>query len=377
MIFVFKTGKLKDLKKFCELCTKFLSMKNFKRILFSIVCVLVSVTCFFSCQKSEKRIVMDGLVQGTYYHIVFYSQDTTGIKQDIKTIFASIDSSLSLWVENSTINRVNRNEDVFLDDIFIANFNSAMKFSSLTDGAFDITVGELVRKHGFANKNREKLTDAQVDSLLQFVGYANLSINNGKLIKKLPQTTLDFNAIAQGYTSDTIASYFRSRNIHSFIVDVGGEVMCGDKKPDNSKWAVGIEQPAVAGNNNNGSKEGINETNPYSERKTQQIIYLENESVVTSGNYRKFYIEDGVKYSHTINPKTGHPVTHSLLSASVIAKDATTADALATAFMVMGLDETRKFLESHKEYATYLIYCDKNGQMHTWQSSNFNKYTQK
>lgn len=352
-------------------------MKNFKRILFSIVCVLVSVTCFFSCQKSEKRIVMDGLVQGTYYHIVFYSQDTTGIKQDIKTIFASIDSSLSLWVENSTINRVNRNEDVFLDDIFIANFNSAMKFSSLTDGAFDITVGELVRKHGFANKNREKLTDAQVDSLLQFVGYANLSINNGKLIKKLPQTTLDFNAIAQGYTSDTIASYFRSRNIHSFIVDVGGEVMCGDKKPDNSKWAVGIEQPAVAGNNNNGSKEGINETNPYSERKTQQIIYLENESVVTSGNYRKFYIEDGVKYSHTINPKTGHPVTHSLLSASVIAKDATTADALATAFMVMGLDETRKFLESHKEYATYLIYCDKNGQMHTWQSSNFNKYTQK
>ena len=245
-----------------------------------------------------------------------------------------------------------------------------MKFSSLTDGAFDITVGELVRKHGFANKNREKLTDAQVDSLLQFVGYANLSINNDKLIKKLPQTTLDFNAIAQGYTSDTIASYFRNRNIHSFIVDVGGEVMCGDKKPDNSKWAVGIEQPTIVESDNS-------QYELYNERKTQQIIYLENESVVTSGNYRKFYIENGVKYSHTINPKTGRPVTHSLLSASVIAKDATTADALATAFMVMGLEDTQKFLESHKEYATYLIYCDKNGQMQTWQSSNFNKYTQK
>ena len=318
---------------------------------------------------------MDGLVQGTYYHIVFYAQDTTGIKQDIKRIFADIDSSLSLWVENSTVNKINRNEEAVLDDIFIANFNAAMKFSSLTNGAFDITVGGLVRKHGFANKNREKLTDSQIDSLLQFVGYKNISIKDKKLIKKFPQTTLDFNAIAQGYTSDTVASYFRSRNIHSFIVDVGGEVMCGDKKPGNAKWSVGIEQPPAQDNNSDTGKGGNNETNYYNERKTQQIIYLENESVVTSGNYRKFYIENGVKYSHTIDPKTGKPVTHSLLSASVIAKDATTADALATAFMVMGLKKAQQFLDVHKEYAAYLIYSDKEGNMQTWQSNNFGKYT--
>ncbi|MBO6117219.1 MAG: FAD:protein FMN transferase [Bacteroidales bacterium] len=345
-------------------------MKNFLFKSAVAVSVFFAVICLLSCSKQDKRIVMDGLVQGTYYHIVFYAQDTAGIKQDIKTIFADIDSSLSLWVEKSTLSRVNNNEDVLLDDIFIANFDAAMKFSSLTDGAFDITVGELVRKHGFANKNREKLTDSQVDSLLQFVGYDNISIKDRKLIKKYPQTKLDFNAIAQGYTSDTIASYFRGRDIHSFIVDVGGEVMCGNKKPDGSKWAVGIEQVPPADGDSD-------KANPYGERKTQQIIYLENQSVVTSGNYRKFYIENGVKYSHTIDPKTGKPVTHSLLSASVIAEDATTADALATAFMVMGLEKAQQFLANHKEYTAYLIYSDQDGQMQTWQSDNFGKYTEK
>ena len=335
-----------------------------------IISVLVALMCLFSCSNTEKRVVTDGFVQGTYYHIVFYAQDTSGIKQDIKKIFADIDSSLSLWVENSTVSRVKRNEDVLLDDIFIDNFNAAIKFSQLTDGAFDITVGELVRKHGFANKNREKLTDGQIDSLLQFVGYENISVKDGKLIKKFPQTTLDFNAIAQGYTSDKIASYFRSRNIRSFIVDVGGEVMCGDRKPDNSKWSVGIEQPSDEDSRDN-------ERQMQRERKTQQIIYLENESVVTSGNYRKFYIEDGVKYSHTIDPKTGRSVTHSLLSASVVAEDAVTADALATAFMVMGLERTQKFLQTHDQYAAYLIFSDKDGNMQTWQSRNFDKYTKK
>ena len=155
-----------------------------KRKIINIICLSFALISLFSCRKSEQRITMDGLVQGTYYHIVFYAQDTTGIKQDIKRIFADIDSSLSLWVENSTVNKINRNEEAVLDDIFIANFNAAMKFSSLTDGAFDITVGGLVRKHGFANKNREKLTDSQIDSLLQFVGYKNISIKDKKLIKK-------------------------------------------------------------------------------------------------------------------------------------------------------------------------------------------------
>ncbi len=329
--------------------------------IFSIAISLVS------CQKQDKRFVLDGLVQGTYYHIVFYAADTTSIKQDIKKIFADIDMSLSLWVDSSIVNKVNRNEDVVLDDIFVENFVLAQQFSRLTEGIFDITVGELVKKYGFANKNREKLNDKQVDSLLQFVGYKNVSLQGNKIVKRFAQTSLDFNAIAQGYTSDKIANYLKKRGINSFVVDVGGEVMCGDKKPDGSKWIIGIERPT-----NTLIPNGT--VNNQLERKTEQTISLENESIVTSGNYRKFYVENGVRYSHTINPKTGKPVTHSLLSASVIAKDATTADALATAFMVMGLDETKRFLTHHKQYAAYLIYSNKANQLQIWMSDNFRKY---
>lgn len=320
-----------------------------------------------SCQKQDKRYVLDGFVQGTYYHIVFYAQDTTSVKQDIQKIFQDIDMSLSLWVDSSTVNKVNRNEDVVLDDIFVENFVLAQQFSRLTEGMFDITIGELVKKYGFANKNREKLSDKQVDSLLQYVGYKNVSLKDNKVVKKYAQTSLDFNAIAQGYTSDKVAKYLRQRGINSFVVDVGGEVMCGDKKPDGTKWVIGIERP------NNSLSQNMAVSNQM-ERATEQTISLENESVVTSGNYRKFYVENGVRYSHTINPKTGKPVTHSLLSASVIAKDATTADALATAFMVMGLDETKRFLENHKQYAAYLIYSDRANQMQIWMSENFRIY---
>lgn len=342
-------------------------MKKILRAFAVSIAIFSIAISLFSCQKTDKRYVLDGFVQGTYYHIVFYAKDTTSVKQDIKKIFQDIDMSLSLWVDSSTVNKVNRNEDVVLDDIFVENFVLAQNFSRLTEGMFDITIGELVKKYGFANKNREKLSDEQVDSLLQYVGYKNVSLKDNKVVKKYTQTSLDFNAIAQGYTSDTIAKYFKKRGINSFVVDIGGEVMCGDKKPDGAKWVIGIERP------NNSLSQNMEVSNQM-ERATEQTISLENESVVTSGNYRKFYVENGVRYSHTINPKTGKPVTHSLLSASVIAKDATTADALATAFMVMGLDEAKRFLENHKQYAAYLIYSDRANQMQIWMSENFRRY---
>ncbi len=329
--------------------------------------VIFCVLYLISCKKSDDRYVLDGLAQGTYYHIVFYANDTIGVKQDIKHIFNEIDNSLSLWNQNSIINKVNRNEEVELDSIFITNFRASQYFAELTDGSFDITVGELVRKYGFAEKDRENLTQRQLDSLLKYVGYNKISLNKNRLVKNFEQTKLDFNAIAQGYTSDRIATYFKNRNIKSFIIDVGGEVVCGEIKPNQQKWAVGIEKPIVS------DKEA--KTNNHSnKRRTQEIIYLQNASVVTSGNYRKFYIENGLKYSHTIDPKTGKPVTHSLLSASVIANNATTADALATSFMVMGLENTKKFLQKHKQYDAMLIYSNEIGEIQIWESENFSKY---
>ncbi|MBP3253688.1 MAG: FAD:protein FMN transferase [Bacteroidales bacterium] len=328
-----------------------------------LLSTVIIAVCMTGCGKNqEKRFTFDGMTQGTYFHIVVYAHDSTGIRQGIDKILSQIDNSLSLWNENSVLSRVNRNEDVELDSAFIENFDAAQYFSSLTDGAFDITVGELVRKHGFAEKNREKLSANQIDSLLSFTGYKTVKREGNRLIKNDNRTKLDFNAIAQGYTSDNIAQYLHSQNIHSFIVDVGGEVMCGNKKPAAGKWSVGIQNPEKL-------DASFNDASIVN-------IYLENESVVTSGNYRKFYVENGVKYSHTIDPKTGRPVTHSLLSASVIANNATTADALATAFMVMGLEKSRQFLQQHKEYAAFMIYSDSKGNMQTWQSGNFKKYTQ-
>lgn len=333
----------------------------------------------FSCSNTEKRMQIDGLVQGTYYHIIFYATDTTNISRDLKQIFADIDKTLSLWEDSSIVNKVNRNEDVELNKIFTDNFIFSQKFSEITNGAFDITVGDLVRKQGFANKNREPLSEEQIDSLLQYVGYKNVAIKNNKLIKKYPQTQIDFNAIAQGYTSDYIANYFKKRGINSFIVDVGGEVICGEAKPNGKKWTVAIEKPE----NDNPPLDSMSNTpandqiKSVKQRQAIDTVYLKNAAIVTSGNYRKFYIENGVKYSHTIDPSTGRPVTHTLLSASVIAPDATAADALATACMVMGLEKTQEFLRTHDEYAAYLIYSDAQGNLKTWQSNNFNKYTQK
>ncbi len=356
--------------------------KNFNKINIALCGCLLAVGLSLlgsSCSKTEKRVQMDGFAQGTYYHIIFYSKDTVGIKKDLEQIFNDIDRSLSLWVDSSIVNKVNRNENVELNKIFTDNFIFSQKFSEITNGAFDITVGDLVRKQGFANKNREPLSEEQIDSLLQYVGYKNVAIKNNKLIKKYPQTQIDFNAIAQGYTSDYIANYFKKRGINSFIVDVGGEVICGEAKPNGKKWTVAIEKPE----NDNPPLDSISNTpandqiKSVKQRQAIDTVYLKNAAIVTSGNYRKFYIENGVKYSHTIDPSTGRPVTHTLLSASVIAPDATTADALATACMVMGLEKTQEFLRTHGEYAVYLIYSDAQGNLKTWKSNNFNKYTQK
>ena len=330
-----------------------------KRKIIIVLFATVLIFSLFSCQGSEKRYTFDGMVQGTYYHIVVYAKSDEGLKQGFDSIFSAIDNSVNLWQKNSIINKVNRNENYKLDKIFIDNFNASEKMSNLTDGAFDITVGALVREYGFTTQKREKLTDSQVDSMLRYVGYKNIRLENNKIIKKYPQTQLDFNAIAQGYTTDCVSNYLIKRGINSFVVDVGGEVYAKGRKEDGKKWNVAIETPA---------KDSL------SEQEYSCYVKLENESIVTSGSYRKFYVENGVKYSHTTDPKTGKPVLHSLLSASVIAKTSTTADGLATAFMVMGLDKAKEFLNNHKEYQAYFIYCDEKGNMKTYYTQGFTKY---
>lgn len=321
--------------------------------------IILILSLFVSCNKTDKKYTFDGLTQGTYYHIIIYASDTIGIKKGFDSIFSAVDNTFSLWNKNSLLTKLNNNEDIELNSMFVDNFNIAKQINKLTLGALDITIGGVVQAYGFANKSKQELSEGLLDSLLNFVGIDKVKIENNKLVKSCKETQLDFNAIAQGYTSDIISKYLIKRGVRNFIVDVGGEVYCQGEKPNKKKWNVAIEKPAES---------------PNSERTYNITINLKDKGIVTSGNYRKFYIKDGVKYSHTIDPKTARPVTHSLLSASVIAENATTADGLATAFMVMGLEKTKAFLKQHKEYAAYLIYSNEKGEMITWQSDNFNQY---
>ena len=327
-------------------------------LLFAITVLIVS------CSKPEAKLqkfTLDGRVQGTYYHIVYYHFDDkaatqknlltqAGIQHGIDSIFKAIDETLSLWNPNSILSKVNENKETLLNQIFIDNFNSAMAFSELTDGDFDITVAPLIKAYGFANEKGSKPTDRQADSLLQYIGYKKVQIKDRKLEKQYPQTQLDFNAIAQGYTTDCISKYLSAHSITSHIVDVGGEVYASGKKPDGQQWRVAIEQPS----------DSIDAPRQYN-----TLIRLENQSIVTSGNYRKYTIENGIKYTHTINPHTGKPAKHSLLSVSVTAPTSTEADALATAFMVMGIEKAEQFMVKHPEYQAVFIYCDKDGKTKT------------
>lgn len=317
-----------------------------------------------SCGSPEAKLqkfTLDGKIQGTYYHIVYYHFDDkiasresmvtqSEIKQGIDSIFKAIDETLSLWNPNSILSKVNENKETALNQIFIDNFNAAETFSEMTDGCFDITVAPLIKAYGFANEKGYIPTNRQIDSLLQYVGWETIQIKNGKLVKQYPQTQLDFNAIAQGYTSDCISKYLSANKITSHIIDVGGEVYASGRKPDGQQWRVAIEQPS----------DSID-----APRKYNTLIKLENQSIVTSGNYRKFIIENGIKYTHTINPKTGKPAMHTLLSVSAIANTATEADALATAFMVMGMEKAEKFIALHPQYQAIFIFCDKDGKTKT------------
>lgn len=314
----------------------------------ALLILVIIIATNYSCNHVEKpqKIMFGGEIQGTYYAVTYFENDSVSYQREIDSLLKDFDNTASLWVENSIISRVNRNEsDVVLNDHFIELFELSKKVSENTGGAFDITVGPLISAWGFGFSDRIKVDKYIVDSLLPLINFKVVSLSEGKIIKDNPGIKFDFNAIAQGYSVDLVAGFLQSKGINNYIVDIGGEVVANGNKPDGSLWKVGIEKPT--------------ETKD-SERTLKAIVSLENKSLATSGSYRKYYEEDGVRYSHTINPKTGYPVTHSLLSVSVLAENTTIADAYATAFMVMGFEESIKFLEGNQELEAYFIYSEKD-----------------
>lgn len=309
-----------------------------------------------SCSQQPKKIVLEGLAQGSYYAITYFDTQNRNFQHEIDSIFHAVDMSVNLWVENSIISKVNRNEEVALDSIFIDNFRIAQEAARLSDGYFDPTISPIVAAWGFSYKNGDTLTPQLIDSLRTLVDYRKVRIENGHIIKDNPAITLDFNAIAQGYTSDLIASFLESQGVVNYLVDTGGEIMTKGGKPNGQPWIVGIEKPA---------------DNEKSEQVVQTRIAVRDKGVVTSGSTRKYVERDGKRYSHCINPKTGCPVEHHVLSVTVTADNSTWADALASICMVMGLEQSLPLIESMDGVEAYYIFINENGKLETFSTEGF------
>jgi thiamine biosynthesis lipoprotein len=316
-----------------------------KLIFFSTVSILLILGCN---RGINNTITISGAAQGTSYHITYLAGQHSNYRESFDSIFKKIDLSLSTYNTRSIISKINRNDTtVKVDEYFSDVFKKSIEVSEKTKGLFDVTVAPIINAYGFGFTKKERITNVLIDSLLRFVGYKKVRLVDNKLVKDIPQVMLDFNAIAQGYTVDVIASFLESKGISNYMVEVGGELRAKGTKLNDSSWTVGIEKP------NESLTEGAS---------LFAVINIKDKSLATSGNYKKFYVEEGKKYAHIIDPFTGYPAKHNLLSATVIADDCITADAYATSFMVMGLEKSKQFLLEHKDLnlEVFFIY-DENG----------------
>lgn len=321
------------------------------KIIFPLVVLAVIVAIGFMLgHKNVPYQHNSGYIFGTSYNITYQCDDDH--KADIEKVLADVDASLSPFNDTSIITHVNRNEDVVLDDFFLDVFRLAQKINEDTEGAFDITVAPLVNAWGFGFKNGVNPDEKVIDSLRQVVGFQKVRLEGDKIVKADSRVMLDCSAIAKGYGVDVVANLLRKYGIKNFMVEIGGEVVTSGINPDRLPWRIGVTKP---------TDDSLSINNEL-----QTVINVTDKAMATSGNYRNFYYKGGRKYAHTIDPKTGYPVQHSILSATVIADDCATADAYATSFMVLGLEKSKKVLERHPEMMVYFIYSDEKGQNQVW-----------
>ena len=323
--------------------------------------ILILAFLISSCTNSFQTI--DGFTQGTTYHIIYEKDGAFGkspekMQFDIEYLFEDFDLSLSSYVPGSIISRINNNDpEVVVDDYFKTVFFKSQEVYKISGGSFDITVGPLVNAWGFGPENQTQADSLLIDSLLQYVGMDKIKLSGDKVVKESDGIKLDVNAIAQGYSVDVVCEFLEKRKIENYLVEIGGELRSKGTKLLNEPWRVGIDKPY--------------ENNLIPGQNLQVILKLEDCSLATSGNYRKFYEKDGIKYSHSINPKNGYPVMDTLLSATIIANDCMTADAYATACMVMGFSESMNFIQKMSGIEAYLIYSGENGEFKIWKTEGF------
>lgn len=314
-------------------------IKPFSAVLFLIIAV-VFLWFYPEEQKQPVYHTNQGKIFGTYYTIRY--QAKKDMEKDILARLEAFDGSLSTFNDTSVISRINRNENPILNEDFLRMYTTAEEISSLTNGAFDITVAPLVNAWGFGFRKQQQVTGHLIDSLRTFVGYRTISVFDNRLWKTDPRTMLDASAIAKGEGCDVVAGFLEDKGCTNYLVDIGGEVVCKGVNAQGETWRVGITKPV---DDPTGQQEDL-----------QEIVSAPALCMATSGNYRQFYYENGIRRSHTIDPRTGYPVEHSLLSATVIAESCMKADALATACMVLGTDSALALINGLPHTECYLIY---------------------
>lgn len=322
-----------------------------------LLCLGVTLTAI-ACKPQPRYYTTNGYIH-TYYHVTY--QYTKPLDTEIKAQIDAFYHALNPFDSLSIVSAINRNEDIALDSLFVQAFNVAQEVSHQTDGMFDITCAPLINAWGFGFKRMDSVTPAQIDSLKEFVDYRKVRIENNRLVKDDPRIELNLSAVGDGFICDLIANLFDSYGIENYLVDIGGEMVAKGHNARGTNWRIGINKPT--------------DDSTQLNSEIQQIVELSGRiGLATSGDYRNFYIKDGKKYAHTINPKTGYPAGEDILSATIIAPECIVADGYATSCMALGRERARALMARHPELEYFFVYADSTGTFCTEHSEGMEKY---
>lgn len=324
---------------------------HMKKILYLVLFVLC-----YACEDEPENISLTGPVFGTAYNIKYYSEDDSNYTKEFDSLFAVVNASMSTYIPDSKISRINDGETIEIDVHFERVFKTAKEVYKLTEGAFDPTIGAVVNAWDFGPEGKiTNIDSTTIERLMKTVGFNRMALANHR-VKKTTNSYLDFNAIAKGYGVDVIAEFLEAKTVKNYLVEIGGDMRVkGINLEKGASWKVGIDDPNFDGRQS------------YS-----KVISLKDEAMATSGTYRKFKIDEkGNRYAHIIDTKTGYPSKTNVLSVSVIAKDCMTADAYATAFQAMGIEKVREFLNQHPELKAYFIFEDDTNVLKTLSLNGF------
>ncbi len=320
-----------------------------------IALIILGISALLAaCTPPARPKIIQGITMGTYYQIIFYGDEPTDIKPQIDSLLKDFNHTFSVFDTASMISSVNKSVSAVVNEDFCHVFNVSKQIYEVTGGAFDPTIEPLINLWGFGRDSARSVSDFEVDSLMRYLGFGKITLSNDTLYKENQYIVLNFNAIAKGFGVDKVAHFLKMKGYSDFVVEIGGEIVTNGTKAG-KPWRVGIQVPTE-------ERDGAIES--------EHSFVLDNAAVATSGNYRNYREENGVRYSHIINPKTGYPEKSDLLSVTVIASDCITADALATAFMVLGKDKSMQILEQHPEWSAYFI-CSKDGKFVNSKTANF------